>query len=211
MNTNELIDSLARGAGPAPRFAASSRLGWAACAGLLLSVLLCVTLFSPIPRDMLATPAPWIKLAYTGALGAAAWWLVGRLGRPIARMARPTGAVALVFTAMAVMGVTAWLGTPVSERVAMLVGHTPLSCPTRIFSLSVPVLLVILWSLRGLAPTRLRAAGLAAGLLAGALAALGYALICRELSASFVAVWYTVGIALAAMLGAILGPTTLRW
>lgn len=211
MNTNELIESLARGAGPAPRFAAARRLGWAACAGLLASALVCVTLFSPIPREMLATPAPWIKLAYTGALGAAAWWLVARLGRPVARLAWPAGAVALVLAAMALVGLTAWLGTPVSERVAMLVGHTPLTCPTRIFSLSVPVLFVVLWTLRGLAPTRLRAAGLAAGLLAGAVAALGYALVCRELSASFVAVWYSVGIGLAAMLGAVLGPRTLRW
>ena len=211
MNTNELIESLARGAGPAPRFAASRRLGWAACAGLLASVLVCLTLFSPIPSNMLATPAPWIKLAYTGALGAAAWWLVARLGRPVARLARPTSAVAVVLGVMSVVGMTAWVSTPVSERLAMLVGHTPLSCPTRIFSLSVPVLLVILWTLRGLAPTRLRAAGLAAGLLAGALAALGYALVCRELSASFVAVWYSVGIGLAAMLGAVLGPRALRW
>jgi hypothetical protein len=178
---------------------------------LLASVLLSVTLFSPIPREMLATPAPWIKLAYTAALGAAACWLVARLARPVARLARPMSAVALVLAVMAVVGVTAWLGTPVGERLAMLVGHTPLSCPTRIFSLSVPVLLLILWSLRGLAPTRLRAAGLAAGLLAGALAALGYALVCRELSVSFVAVWYSVGIGLAAMLGAVLGPPTLRW
>jgi hypothetical protein len=211
VNTNELIDSLARGAGPAPRFAASRRLGWAACIGFLASVLLCLALFSPIPREMLATPAPWIKLAYTGALGVAAWWLVARLGRPVARLARPAGAVALVLAVMAVVGLIAWLGSPVSERLAMLVGHAPLSCPTRIFSLSVPVLLVVLWSLRGLAPTRLRAAGLAAGLLAGALAALGYALVCREQSASFVAVWYSVGIGLTAMLGAVLGPRTLRW
>ena len=142
---------------------------------------------------------------------AAAWWLVARLGRPVARLARPAGAVALVLAAMALVGWAAWLGTPVSERLAMLVGHTPLSCPTRIFSLSVPVLVVVLLSLRGLAPTRLRAAGLAAGLLAGALAALAYALVCRELSPSFIAVWYSVGIGLAALLGAALGPTALRW
>jgi len=39
----------------------------------------------------------------------------------------------------------------------------------------------------------------------------GYALVCRELSASFVAVWYSVGIGLAALLGALLGPRALRW
>ena len=211
MNTNELIERLARGAGPAPRFAASGRLGRAAGAGLLLSVGLCVTLSAPIPRDMLATPAPWIKLAYTGALGAAAWWLVARLSRPVARLARPAGGLGLVLAAMGLLGAGAWLGTPVSERLAMLIGHTWLSCPTRIFTLSVPVLLLVLSALRGLSPTRLRAAGLAAGLLAGALAAFGYALVCRELSPAFVAVWYSAGIGLAALLGAALGPRALRW
>lgn len=211
MNTNELIENLARGAGAAPRFAASRKLGWAACAGLLLSVSLCVTLFSPIPREMFATLAPWIKLAYTSALGLAAWWLVNRLSRPVAPLARPTAGVGLVLIVMALVGALAWLGAPAGERVAMLVGHTWLSCPTRIFTLSLPLLLLVLWILRGLAPTRLRAAGLAAGLLAGALAAFGYALVCRELSPSFVAVWYSVGIGLAAVLGAVLGPTTLRW
>ena len=93
----------------------------------------------------------------------------------------------------------------------MLIGHTWLSCPTRIFTLSVPVLLLVLSALRGLSPTRLRAAGLAAGLLAGALAAVGYALVCRELSPAFVAVWYSAGIGLAALLGAALGPRALRW
>jgi hypothetical protein len=211
VNTNELVERLARGAGPAPRFPASRRLGRAAGAGLLLSVVLCVTVFVPIPRDMLATPAPWIKLAYTSALGATAWWLVARLSRPVARVARPASGLALVLAVMGFVGVTAWLGAPANDRLAMLVGHTWLSCPTRIFTLSVPVLLLVMWTLRGLAPTRLRAAGLAAGLLAGALAAFGYALVCRELSPTFVAVWYSVGIGLAALLGALLGPRALRW
>lgn len=211
MNTNELIDRLAAGAGPAPRFAATERLGWAALAGLLLSVCLCLTLFHPIPRDMLATPAPWIKLAYAGSLAVAALWLVGRLSRPVARLARPAVAVAVVLAVMALTGVAAWISTPIAERLATVVGHSALSCPTRIFTLSVPVLLVLLWTLRGLAPTRLRAAGLAAGLLAGALAAFGYAMVCLEPSATFVAVWYSVGIGFAAAMGAVLGPRTLRW
>ena len=67
------------------------------------------------------------------------------------------------------------------------------------------------WALRGLAPTRPRAAGLAAGLLAGAVGATGYALSCSELSMAFVAIWYTLGIALAGGLGALLGPRLLRW
>lgn len=211
MNTEQLIDSLARGAGPAPRFAASKRLRWATLGGLLASVSVCLAIFHPIPLEMLATPAPWIKLAYAGALGAAALWLVGRLSRPVARLSRPVLAVGLVLIAIGLAGAVAWLSTPVADRFGVLIGHSWLSCSTRIFALSVPVLLSLLWTLRRLAPTRLRAAGLAAGVLAGALAAFGYALVCLELSTAFVAVWYSVGIGLAALLGAVLGPRTLRW
>ena len=64
---------------------------------------------------------------------------------------------------------------------------------------------------RGLAPTRPRMAGLAAGVFAGSLAALGYALACPEVSITFVAVWYSLGIALSGLLGCALGGRILRW
>jgi hypothetical protein len=34
---------------------------------------------------------------------------------------------------------------------------------------------------------------------------------CSELGLSFVALWYTLGIAMVALLGALLGPRVLRW
>jgi hypothetical protein len=80
-----------------------------------------------------------------------------------------------------------------------------------VLALSLPALVGALWALRGLAPTRPGAAGLAAGLLAGALGALGYSLACTELSPAFVAFWYSLGIGLAGALGAVLGPWVLRW
>jgi hypothetical protein len=77
--------------------------------------------------------------------------------------------------------------------------------------LSLPALAAAFWAVRGLAPTRLRAAGFAAGLLAGSLGAFGYALSCPEVSPAFVAVWYTLGIGLTGAVGAGLGPRVLRW
>jgi hypothetical protein len=74
-----------------------------------------------------------------------------------------------------------------------------------------PALAAALWAVRGLAPTRPRAAGFAAGLLAGSVGACGYALSCPEVSPAFVAVWYTLGIALTGALGAALGTRVLRW
>ena len=77
--------------------------------------------------------------------------------------------------------------------------------------LSLPVLVMLVMALRGLAPTRLRAAGLAAGLAAGAIAASIYALHCDESTLPFLTVWYVIGIALPAGLGAAVGPRLLRW
>ena len=65
-------------------------------------------------------------------------------------------------------------------------------------------------ALRGLAPTRPRAAGVAAGPAAGAIAASAYALHCDESTLPFLATWYVLGVAVPATLGA-LGPRLLRW
>jgi len=77
--------------------------------------------------------------------------------------------------------------------------------------LSVPAFVGITWALRGLAPTRLRLTGFAAGLLAGAVGAAGYALVCDEVSLTFIALWYSLGIALTGVAGSLLGGRLLRW
>ena len=65
--------------------------------------------------------------------------------------------------------------------------------------------------LRGRAPTRLGLGCAAGGLFAGGVAAAAYGLHCPETAALFVVTWYTLGIALSAALGALLGPWALRW
>jgi hypothetical protein len=179
--------------------------------GLLASAALALTLLGPVPAAELATPAAWTKLAYGAALAVAALWLTAQLARPVARLQGPRAGVLAVVALMAVLGLATMLATPPGERMPALMGHSALSCPWNVAALSLPALLAALWALRGLAPTQLRAAGFAAGLLAGAVGALGYALTCNESSAAFVAVWYSLGILLSALLGAALGPRVLRW
>ena len=65
--------------------------------------------------------------------------------------------------------------------------------------------------MRALAPVRLREAGAAVGLAAGGAGAFIYALHCGEDAVPFIAVWYTLGMALSALLGWIIGPLLLRW
>lgn len=63
-------------------------------------------------------------------------------------------------------------------------------------------------------PAALAGAGLAGagtGLLAGAVGAFAYAFYCPETAAPFLAIWYALGIAIPAALGALLGPRVLHW
>jgi hypothetical protein len=52
---------------------------------------------------------------------------------------------------------------------------------------------------------------MAAGLFAGATGAWIYSFSCNERSLVFVAIWYTLGIMLSGLLGALAGPRVLRW
>ena len=211
MKTEALIEMLARGAGPAPRAVVARRLLPVAGLGLVASALLALALIGPIPASMYATTVPWMKLAYAGALAAAAGWLTARLARPIGRLAVPRVVLLCVFGAMGLLGLAALIATPSSDRLSTLLGHSWLTCPGNVVASSLPALAGSLWAVRGLAPTQPRAAGFAAGLFAGSVGALGYALSCPEVSAAFVAVWYTLGIGLSGLLGALLGPRVLRW
>lgn len=212
MKTDTLIDMLARGAGAAPRAVAARRLTPAAVAGLVASGLLAVALLGTLPAAIFATPAPWIKLAYTGAVALAAGWLTGRTSMPAARVDAPRRALLGVVLAMAALGLiyVAFARAP-GERLQALMGSTWMQCPWNVMALSLPALALSIWAVRGLAPTQPRAAGFAAGLFAGALGAFGYSLSCPEASPTFVAVWYTLGMVMSGLLGAVLGPRLLRW
>ncbi len=211
MKTDTLIDMLARGAGPAPRALAARRLSPAALAGLLLSAAAAVAVFGAIPSGMFATTVPWLKMAYAAALALAAGWLTARLSRPAAALATPRLVVIAVVGVMLAVGAVSFFAAPAGARLQALLGHSWLSCPWNVLALSFPALAASLWSVRGLAPTRPRAAGFSAGLMAGSVGAFGYALACPEASAAFVAVWYTLGIALTGAAGALLGPKVLQW
>lgn len=86
-----------------------------------------------------------------------------------------------------------------------------LSCAGIIIASSIPALAVILAAMRAGTPTRLVQAGAVAGFLAGAIGALAYTLACLNDGATFVALWYSVAIAVVAIIGAIIGPRMLAW
>ncbi|VWX33385.1 conserved membrane hypothetical protein [Limnobacter sp. 130] len=211
MKTDDLITMIANQAGPAPKVSVVNRLVPAGIVGGLIAAAIVLGVLGLIPGTMFAETGPWIKIGYAGTLVIAAGWLFARLGKPGASGKQATSAVIAVVLLMAMAGVLSYLGTPEAERAAALLGHSWLVCPWAILALSIPVMACSFWAMRGFAPTHLTYAGAACGLFSGSVAALAYALACTEPAAPFIAVWYTLGIALCGSLGALLGPKFLRW
>ena len=211
MKTERFIGFLATGAGAAPRALVARRLAPVLAAALAASTVASISALGLIPSAMWFGAAPWIKLGYATGVGASCAWLVARLARPAAPIGAAPYALAAVAAAMLLAGAAELALAPQAERHFYLVGQSAARCPWAILALSIPALAGAMWALRGLAPTRLRLVGLCAGLLAGAIGAAGYALSCTEESAAFIAVWYSLGIALCGLLGAALGGRVLRW
>lgn len=211
MKTEQLVELLARQAGPAPRHAVERRVAMAASLGAAASIAGAIGALGLNTGLTDMGVALAVKLGYVVALVLSAAWFVDRVARPGTPWRRALWAVATVVLAMALLAVTVWTQAGETQRLDLLLGRSWASCPWRVAALSVPALAAAMWALRGLAPTRPRWAGFAAGLFAGSLGALGYALYCPELSPLFVLVWYTAGVLLPAALGALLGPWLLRW
>jgi hypothetical protein len=211
MKTDDLITMLSHEAGSAPKVSVVKRLLPASLAGGVVAASVVLTILGLIPNEMFLEPGPWIKIAYASTLAMAAGWLVSRLGKPGASGTQAIYAVLGVVLIMVFSGLMSYLGTPESERAAALMGHSWLVCPWAILGLSLPVMAGAFWAMKGLAPTNLPLAGATCGLFSGAVAALAYALACTEPAAPFIAIWYTLGIALCGALGALLGPKLLNW
>ena len=211
MKTDELITMLSQGVGPAHRVSVAPRLLRAALVGGLVAATIVLTILGLIPNEMFFEPGPWIKIAYASTLGLAAAWLFSRLGKPGASDTQALLCVLGVVMIMGFSGLMSYLGTPEAERATALMGHSWLVCPWAILGLSLPVMAGSFWAMKGLAPTNLPLAGAACGLFSGSVAALVYALACTEPAAPFIAIWYTLGIAMCGALGALLGPKLLNW
>lgn len=213
MNTDHLIDRLSRTVPPVPRHAMGRRL----LIGLLLGSLVTLALVghwlgfrSDLPHAMRGFGF-WVKWLYTGSLALCAVAATLQLARPDTRPMGWLWIMAAPIAGLAGVGAAEMARAPASQWMPMWLGGSWTVCSSTLLLLALPIFGGLLWSFRKLAPTRLRAAGATAGLTAGAWAATLYCLHCPEVSAIFVLTWYTLGIGLAALLGALLGPRLLRW
>jgi len=213
VNTDDLILQLSQGARPVRSAAVMPRVVTGVALGAALSATLVILWLGP--RHDLAVAVHqssyWMKWAYTLSLAAAALATTVQFARPDTGKPRGVWLLAIPVVLLAGVGLLELMRTPQSDWLAMWLGQSWTSCPWLVLIFAVPIFLGLLWSFRRLAPTRLRAAGAAAGLTAGASAASVYCLHCPEVSAIFVLTWYSLGILLATLVGALLGPRLLRW
>ena len=213
MDMEALIRSLSSEIAPVPRHAVGIRIALGLAMGAAGTVALIGWWlgFRPDFDVAMRSYSFWMKWTYTTALAAAAIVATVQLARPEASSLRWLWILAVPMLLLAVVGVVEMRQVPSREWLAMWLGSSWKQCPGIVLRLAGPIFLGLLWAYRRLAPTRLRTAGAVAGLAAGACAAALYCLHCPEVSALFVLTWYTLGIALAALIGALVGPRLLRW
>ncbi|MGH8802363.1 MAG: NrsF family protein [Casimicrobiaceae bacterium] len=213
MKTDDLIASLARGAGAVEPNAVGRRygtaIGWGGFgATLAMAIFLGVR---PDLHEAAGLPMFWIKLAFPAALFAIALALATRLSRPAMPLGSLPRVLAVPVIAVWVLAAVELVAAPPAQRASLVLGRTWDVCPIFVALLSVPVFIGAFWAMRRLAPTQLVRAGATCGLVAGALGASIYALHCDEMSAAFLGTWYVIGMLIPTVAGALLGPKLLRW
>jgi hypothetical protein len=213
LTTNDLIARLTSELKPVSQTAVLQRVGTGLGISLVASALLMYFWFG-LRSDLGAaifTASLWIKFSYTLILAAAGTWAVKRIAHPLGSIGSNLG---LMAAALAVIGFLAFAqlaSVEPRQYYAMLMGRTVTTCTVTIVILSLPLLAGAFWVLHGLAPTRLTMAGAAAGLAAGSIASFVFSFHCEENAMPFIAIWYTLGVLVSSLIGAIAGRFFLRW
>lgn len=210
MKTEDLIEALALGLEPVRPARLSP--AYLAAAGLISAVAVWLGLgFRPDLLLAMAGPAFWLKALYTLGLAGLGLWLATRLGQPGASARWPALGLAGLAGLALVLALTELAMLAPDQRLDAWLGTTWRTCPLLILGVSVLAAPPVLWTARRFAPTRPALMGAAVGLGTAGLAATAYGLYCAESSASFVASWYSLGIALSGLAGAVAGRLSLRW
>jgi hypothetical protein len=213
MDTDRLVAMLARDAEPVARGASGRRFAAALLAGSVAAVILMLALLGLRAdlRDAVRDAMFWVKLGVPALLLVSGLAACTRLGRPGSRVGSAGVVLLLPIAAIWLLAAFALASAPAAARVALVLGDSSAACVVSIALLATPTFIAAFWAMKGLAPTRPALAGAFSGLVAGAAGALVYSWHCPEMAAPFIATWYLLGIAVPAVVGALLGPVLLRW
>ena len=210
MDTNELIRSLAADHGWRAR-PVGIVLAIALALALPFTMMMFMMRLGMRPDFMAATANPFfvLKFVVTLALVFASVVLAARLVRPGADIRKAAWLLGIPVLLLA-GGIAADAMVMTSPWTKRLVGTNSLICLSAIPALSLPLLIAALVGLRHGAATRPMLTGAVAGLLAGGIAATFYASHCIDDSPLFVAIWYSIALAVVALVGAVAGRWVLR-
>lgn len=213
MQTEDLILALATDVAPVPRSMVARRMmigimagGVAALAGIALTIG-----FRPDIGTAVSGFPFWMKFAYSLSFALCAIMATRHLSRPESSRAEWLWLLVFPVGVLALVSATELLHAPSQDWRQLWLGESWKQCVPRVLLYSLPIFAGLLWAFRQFAPTQLRLTGWAAGLASGACSATLYGLHCPEASATFVLSWYSLGIALAGLLGAFVGPRVMRW
>ena len=212
MKTDDLIRALTNDLGRAGP-SIEQRFGSALLPGVLVALLLFAVTLGPRPDFMASMGEPRFifKFVITLLLALCSAMLVWRLVRPGASTRLQTMAFVVVPVVLAAAVLAELVVLPRPLWGARLVGVNGLVCLISIPLFALPMLIAVILALRHGAPTRPGLTGVVAGLFAGAVAAAIYAAHCPDDSPLFVALWYSLAIAIVAAVGGIAGRFALRW
>lgn len=214
MRTDQLIDRLSSQLPPTPAAVFSTRLRSGLLFGIGASLLVLGIAYGVRAdlRDALLSGSFWMKWGYAAAFAAAAYLLFTRMARPTLDAGALPWLLPIPLLILFGLSIGVLLELPPTARSKAWLGHSALYCPWNIALLSMPIFGALCITLRRVAaPTQLRWAGFAAGALSGAIAAFIYGFYCTESSVPFVTTWYTLGMLMPAVCGAVFGPRLLRW
>jgi hypothetical protein len=213
MRTDDLVGLLSTGITPVKRGSAARRFGVSLPLAAIGATALMAIVFGVRPdlSVIVKTAIFWEKLAFPLCLAIGALLATARLARPGAKVGAgwPIMAIPVVIVWIAAIAVLVTTAPP--DRLPAILGQSWRTCPFNILLLAIPGFFAVFWAVKGLAPTRLRLAGAISGLLASSIATVAYCFHCPEMSPAFWSIWYVAGMLLPAALGAVLGPTLLRW
>ena len=157
------------------------------------------------------TPRFLFKFLVAITLAVSAFGCVRTLSRPGESWRSALLCLAVAPALLAIAVVVELFAQPSNIWSATMIGRNSVACLTYIPLIGLGPLVIFLWTLHYTAPTRPALAGSVAGLLAGGIAAAFYAARCTDDSPLFVATWYTIAVAILAILGATGANRLVRW
>lgn len=211
MKTDEFIDVLSTNIEPVDTRKVANRLRAAILSGLASALTSGVFVLGV--RWDLQEPAALgvllLKLVFGAAVVVLGSVLLIKYIRPGGECRFRIALIAVPFLILLTLAAISLLSAPASAW-----GHMTdhwLECLLFIPIIAVIPFAAITWAVRRAAPTHLVRAGALIGLVAGGVGALAYALHRTDDSVPFVAAWYSGGIVLCTLAGAVLGRPLLRW